>query len=258
MRAKIGGQESHVSIRRVKRVRGAVYGEILRFVRNPGLRFVSTLKRMGCPVRIILLFGTAIVGEIAALAQQAAPVTTPIANKAAPKRDHAVSPQIAALLMASRPKLEVTCSTRKETEQTAIVASEREKPANTIVRLPSYVVREPRLPARDEVMTRQESESYAMNRFIGPEDGFDRGFLNLFTFAGLWKKIPVLGRFSIAGSETNAERGMRLYAESERKRKMEELTGLMSLTKEAGDAAGADKIKQETEKTFIRRADFGR
>lgn len=168
------------------------------------------------------------------------------------------SPHAAALLAAGLPKVEPLKSEETGLARKQTASSDETKPANGIVRLPKYVVREPKLPTPQEIMTPKELENYAMNRYVGAEGGFDRGFLNLFTVAGLWKKIPVLGRFSFVGSETNAERGMRLYAEAERKRKMEELMNLMSLTKEAGDAAGADKIKHETDKTFIRRADFGK
>jgi hypothetical protein len=213
---------------------------------------------MDRPAQILLLLGAGLFCEKTAGAQPAAPVTTPVEIEVAPRPEHAISPHIAALLAASRPKLEAPVAAEKKTEQPAVAADEPKIPANGIVRLPRYVVREPRLPSREEVMNRKESENDAMNRFIGPEDGFDRGFLNLFTIAGLWEKIPVLGRFPFVSSETNAERGMRLYAEAERKRKMEELMSFTSLTKEAGDTAGANNIKHETEKTFIRRADFGK
>ncbi len=87
-------------------------------------------------------------------------------------------------------------------------------PANTIIRLPEYVVteRKPRpLPKYEEVISPRELERLAMREFIGPEDGIDRGVLNLITVPQLWKKIPFLGTIPLAVFMTNEERGMAMY-----------------------------------------------
>src|ERR1044072_1041343 len=52
-----------------------------------------------------------------------------------------------------------------------------------IVRMPDYFVHEAKLPSPQEVMTRKALEQYAMNKYLGDERGFDRGFLNLFNLA---------------------------------------------------------------------------
>jgi hypothetical protein len=82
-----------------------------------------------------------------------------------------------------------------------------------VVRLPEYHVREPKLPSPQEVMTRKALEQYAMNKYLGDERGFDRGFLNLFNLASLWKKVPVLGKVPLPGFVTNEDRAMQLYHE---------------------------------------------
>jgi hypothetical protein len=211
---------------------------------------------MDRPVRLSFVLVAVYVTAVAA--QDASPLATasPISEPAAAER--AVSPHVAELLAASIPKFRPPAPAEKKSEPAEPTNHEGDKPANGIVRLPRYVVRESALPTPLEVMTKRELEHYAMDRYLGPEDGFDRGFLNLFTIAGLWKKIPVLGQFPFVGSETNEDRALRLFDIAERKRKMEELSGLMNLTKEAGDAVGSDKIKQEADQTFIRHMDIGR
>jgi hypothetical protein len=107
---------------------------------------------------------------------------------------------------------------------------EADRPANDIVRLPSYIVRERpmKLPEREEVMSEPDLARIGMNRYIGLEDGFDRGFLNRFTIKSVWNKIPVLGKYPLLGFETNEERGLRLYREAKKKEELESLMGLLS------------------------------
>lgn len=214
---------------------------------------------MDHPVRLAFVTIAATCAAVVA-AQTISPIAEPGSPPVgpAPEVTRSVSPRVAEMLAAAMPKYQGPMASPKRPELAEPNEMEREKPANSIVRLPNYVVRESKLPTPIEVMTRRELENYAMKRYIGPEDGLDRGVLNLFTLAGLWKKIPVLGHFPFAGSETNEDRALRLHDEAERKRKMEELSGLMTLTKMAGDTAGAGKIKQELDKASIRPAETGR
>lgn len=219
----------------------------------------STLA-MDHPIRLLLLPLNAI-WIVAAAAQPAAPTSVKPnsdADAAPARAARVVSARVAEMLAEGRPKYQPPTASEKSSGPTERSDRSSETPANSIVRLPSYVVREPKLPTPIEVMTRHELENYAMKRYIGPEDGLDRGVLNLFTFAGLLKKVPVLGRFPFVGSETNEDRAVRLHDAAERKRKMEELGGLMRLSREVGDAAGADKIKQELDKASIRPTETGR
>ena len=121
-------------------------------------------------------------------------------------------------------------------------------------------MREPRLPTSQEVMTPKALERYAMNRYLGPENGFDRGFLNLFTIAQFWQKIPWIGRFIPApfGSITNEQRAMMFYAGDERSRKMSDLLDLAALARTPGGAPADDKLKREIDRTFMREPGFGK
>lgn len=84
-----------------------------------------------------------------------------------------------------------------------------------------------------------------MERYLGPENGLDRGFLNLITS----KQIPLL---RLIGSVSNEERAMARYREDERIQRHADLRELASLTRQSGDAATADKLKRETQNAFRR------
>ncbi len=79
-----------------------------------------------------------------------------------------------------------------------------------VVRMMPYVTLEKRPLTSEAVMSDRGLAEFAMDKFIGPVDGIDRGFLNVVTLRGLWSKIPVLNIVDFAG-ETNEERGLRLY-----------------------------------------------
>lgn len=210
---------------------------------------------MDRPVRFLLLLGAVFFGRSAMGAAEAVPTVEPVESAAAPKRERAISPRMAALLTAATPKFEAP---KPAEAKPAAVA--RDKPANEIIRLPDYIVREPLLPTSQQVMTRKAIESYAMNRYLGPENGLDRGFLNLFTIAQFWRMIPLIGRFIPApfGSMTNEERAMMYYAEDERKQQMSELRDFASLARMTDSASANDKLKREIDKTFMHERDFGR
>jgi hypothetical protein len=81
-----------------------------------------------------------------------------------------------------------------------------------VTRLPTFTVRASRLLPEDEVFTNKGLAELAMNRYLGPADGIDRGLLNAVTLPGLWKKIPILGRIpSMLPGMTNEARAMQLY-----------------------------------------------
>jgi len=103
------------------------------------------------------------------------------------------------------------------------------------------IVRDRKLPDKSEVLTKQEMTRQGMDTYIGPENGLDRGFLNLFTVADLWHHLPILGHYELAGFETNEERGLRLYKEAKRREEMEELSGLTALGQKADSASPAAK-----------------
>jgi hypothetical protein len=109
------------------------------------------------------------------------------------------------------------------------------------VRLPQYLVREPKLPSRDEVTSRRSLEQMAMQKYLGDETGLYR-VMNMFSPAALWQKIPVLGknsRFMIgrfsgpgsgpaSGEYTNEDQAMARYEADKKRERMENLMGLIS------------------------------
>jgi hypothetical protein len=82
-----------------------------------------------------------------------------------------------------------------------------------VVRMDPYVMLDKRPLTEDAVMTDRSWAEFAMDKYLGGLDQFDRGFLNAYTLPELWAKIPVIGRLPFsgpAGTLTNEERAMRL------------------------------------------------
>jgi hypothetical protein len=155
----------------------------------------------------------------------------------------AASPNISSMISAGLPKYEPPSTTKPRADQPQPAdafmgpAAERqdghEDSKATIVRLPSMIVRDPKLPDKSEILTKQEMARQGMATYIGPEDGLDRGVLNLFTVADLWQRLPFFGHYPLLGFETNEQRGLRLYQEAARRRELEDLNLLMSTGQKA-------------------------
>ena len=82
-----------------------------------------------------------------------------------------------------------------------------------VVRMDPYVMLDKRPLTEEAVMTDRSWAEFAMDKYLGGLDQFDRGFLNAYTLPELWAKIPVIGRLPFAGPAgtlTNEERAMRL------------------------------------------------
>ena len=111
----------------------------------------------------------------------------------------------------------------------------RDQPRNGILRLPDYIVREPKVPDEKQVLTEKGKDIAAMNTYLGPSDGFDRGFLNSFTLVGVWQKIPLLNRLPIVpfGSITNEERAREVYDRVERRKQILDLMRTDAIAKQA-------------------------
>ena len=195
---------------------------------------------MDRPVQLVAQLGGVLLWGSVLYAEEAAPAS---------KRERVISPRVAEILTAAAPKYEPPVSTPTGSETGTVAQSPASRvrlersdasvPANTIIRLPEYVVteRKPRpLPKYEEVISRRELEKLAMLEFLGPEDGFDRGFLNLFTVAGLWKKIPVLGQIPLAGFMTNEERAMAMYRADREAKAWAEAMSLLTPAERAGIA----------------------
>ena len=117
-------------------------------------------------------------------------------------------------------------------------------PGDNVIQLPTFRVIDRRLPTSTEVMGQEELARYAMNKYLGPEDGLDRGALNLVTIRQFWDKIPVLGRFPFLSSETNEQRALRLYHDDLQRQLNDDLTYMSKFLKYTGKDADAAEMKR--------------
>ena len=178
------------------------------------------------------------------------PATSPVlapkqAEKApppdAPKRTRPVSSGVAAALAAAAPKYTPPPpKPEPKPEEQQPDLREVDKPKNAIVRLPKYIVREPKPVIFSErtIHTEKGLTDIAMRRYISDVDRA----LNRFT-------IPLFG------TSTEA-RARAMYAEDERLRNMSELEDDAKAAT-AADAASGMYIRREAQKTFMRTSDFG-
>jgi hypothetical protein len=160
-------------------------------------------------------------------------------------RTRRVSTHVAEMLAAATPKYDAPAPTTAASEVSAAsVMRVDDTPANHIVRLSPYIVRERKLPTPDEV-DRRQLERRVMEQYLGPENGFDRGFLNLITA----KQFPLLAFF---GSMSNEARAMMYYQEDERIRVQNDLQEMVSYMKMTSDAALAAKAQRELKEALRR------
>jgi hypothetical protein len=163
---------------------------------------------------------------------QSAPPGTPATRPVAPR---AISPETAAKLNASAPKFVATPPINERAVAAPDESKELEnvKPRNTIIRLPEYVVRDPKVPQikEREVLTPSGRLALARKRNPGIRVG------NLF---GLNNGVALA-----------------MLAEEERLERKREFEDLASLTR-LSDPANHPKIKRQVEQAFMRERDFGR
>jgi hypothetical protein len=158
-----------------------------------------------------------------------------------PKRTRAVSGEVAAALAAASPKYTpAPPKPEPKPEEEKPDLREIDKPQNGIVRLPKYIVREPKPVIFSEraVSTSKGLTDIAVRRYISEADRA----MNRFT-------LPLFGS-SMEG------RALAMYAEDERLRNMAELDETATAASKSDAAAGA-YIKREAQKTFLRSTDFG-
>lgn len=115
-----------------------------------------------------------------------------------------------------------------------------DKPRNTIIRLPDYVVREPKPAVLSEraVHTDKGLANIAVRRFISE---FDLAMNRL--------TLPLFGN-------SVESRAMMMYEEDERLRNMSELNENVRMISATDQAAGT-YVKREVDKTYLRTGDFG-
>lgn len=173
------------------------------------------------------------------------PILAPAPAEPAPapgaRRPRTVSSDVAAALAAAAPKYEALPpkpEPKPEAEQVDL--REVDKPKNTIVRLPTYMVREQKPPVFRErdIYTKKGLEEIAMRRYISDADRALNGFA-----------LPFIGASLQA-------RAMAMYQEDERLRNMTDLHN-NAVDAARVDRAGGEYIRKEAQKTFLRSSDFG-
>ncbi len=153
-----------------------------------------------------------------------------------------ISSDVAAQLAASRPKFSpVAPPPPPKPESELPDMREVDKPKNTIVRLPKFVVQEQRPPVFRErdIYTKKGLESLAMRRYFTETDRV----LNRF-------RLPL---FSVVSNE---ERAMAMYEEDERLKNMSDIADNTNMVMKSNAAAGT-KMKADAQQTFMRWQDFG-
>ncbi len=159
-----------------------------------------------------------------------------------PRVQRAISPEVAAQLAASRPKFTPVAPPPPPTKSEEELPDMREidKPKNTIVRLPKYVVQEQRPPVftEREIHTKQGLANLAMRRYLTETDRA----LNRFT-------LPLFGI-------SNADRALAMYAEDERLKNMGDVADQTNMVMKS-DAAAGKKVQDVSRQTFMRWQDFG-
>lgn len=187
-------------------------------------------------IAALLVFGLASPArsEPAAEPAKAAPDAIAPAAPARPKRERAISGELAASLADTMPKYAPPPKpVAPVAEEDKPDLREIDKPRNTIIRLPKYVVQAPRPPIFRErdLRTPGGIADLAMKRYAG------LGF----------------GPFS----ELNRGIALTMYQEQERLNNMAGLADDARTLRGAGDSAAADYISRESQKTYLRPDDFG-
>lgn len=181
---------------------------------------------------------------------QTAPAQSPVLNPAsappaasstARKRPRAISGEVAAQLAATMPKYTPPPpKPEPKPEEEQVDLRDVDKPKNTIIRLPKYVVQEPKSPVFSEraISTKKGLTDIAMRRYITEAD-------------------RVLNRFTLPLFGTSAEsRALAMYGEDERLKNMADLSDAASTVSKSDAAAGA-YVRREAQKTYLRSSDFG-
>jgi hypothetical protein len=215
----------------------AIEPDISEHVRRP--RFSNF---MVCRILPRIFATSLLAAGCSALAQTAAdqPAGTVAPAPAAPRRARVISPEVAAQLSAAAPKFTppppapVAKPAEEETDLRDV-----DKPKNEIIRLPKFIVREPRPPMLTEraVNTKKGLADIAVRRYISEVDRALNGFA-----------LPFFG----ASAE---QRALEMYAEDERLKNMADLQDSVRMVNATNKAAGAN-VKREVDRTFAHPADF--
>jgi hypothetical protein len=171
----------------------------------------------------------------------------PVPRTPTPERPRAISGAVAAQLAAAAPKYTPPPpKPEPKVEEEEPDMRDVDKPRNGIIRLPKYVVREPKPAVLNEraVNTAQGLKEIAMRRYFT-----DAGLaLNRF-------QIPLFASLSTEGN-SNEARAMEMYREDERLQNMADMKDAARTSAVTDPAQGA-YIRREVQKTYMRTNDFG-
>ena len=150
-----------------------------------------------------------------------------------PKHARVMSDEVAATLASGMPKYNPPKPVAPKPEEEQPDLREIDKPKNTIIRLPKYVVKEPKPPVFREIDLRSKSQ---------------QADIALRTHAGL--KIGNIGGL-------NDPVALMMYQEQDRLNNMSDLSDEAKTAKRAGDTAASDYILKESKRAYYRPSDFG-
>jgi hypothetical protein len=217
---------------------GQLFPEVAR---NTEFAHVSIiLMKARLPHNVILLLA---VGLTVGVPAQVAPESRPAkeAAPAAPKQRRAISPEIAHQLRAMTPNYTPPApKPAPKPDEEQVDLRDIDKPRNGIVRLPKYIVQEPKTPVLSEraITTDKGLADIAVRRYISEVDRA----LNRFT-------LPLFGTSMEA-------RALQMYAEAERLKNMSDLADNANTVSKSDPAAG-EYVRREAQKTYMRTSDFG-
>lgn len=206
-------------------------------------RLLSTLAALGLTASL----GAQTVSPLARPTAKPATATGNVSTTPAPARDRAISPGVAAALAASMPKYAPPPPKPAPVPEEELPdLRETDKPKNTIVRLPKFVVREAKPPVFRErdLNTKQGLANIAMRRYLTETDRA----LNRYT-------IPLFHPISLLGGTSNQDRAMAMYAEDERLKNMSDVADQANMLLRSNSPAGS-QLKADAQDTFMRREDF--
>jgi hypothetical protein len=164
----------------------------------------------------------------------------------APAKRRAISAHMAEVLAAKLPPYDPTKREAPKPAESSPVLTDTAPTDPNIVQLPKVIINEGRLPTPEEILTEAALAEIAMNRYLGSKDGLDRGFLNRFTIAQFWQKVPILGKIAPGlFGVTNEQRAMSLYRIDQQLRKKQNMLDLGSMLGTSDPALGK-QIKRDT------------
>jgi hypothetical protein len=170
------------------------------------------------------------------------PEVAPKKQPEAPRAPRAISPEVASQLKGYAPKYvpPPPKPAPKPEEEEPVDARDVDKPRNGIIRLPKYIVQEPKSPVLNEqaISTDKGIKDIAVRRYISEMDRVLNGI-----------HIPFLTR-------SLEDRAMEMYREDERLKNISSMKDAASTVSKSDPAQGAYILK-ESQKTFMRTGDFG-